>query len=807
LVTGGDAFARTVFSEERRGYWAGAVTLVLEKHGVLGVELLPPSVLEDTDELNRFDAILVARLPKGVWTPALAAKIADGAVPVLVEGPLDGPCAELLGIEVVGAVEHRGWISPVTDALAKLVTRYVPTPFGEVGETIGRPHARPAELEWSVLDTSLSEEQAAAWQARGWEFDRWRVADGPELVADWTAADEAEDRFPAIVKRGALIASALSILSYLGQAHTSEPFPPGESRASPRAAGLEAILLALIDQMHASRGSTRARVLPWPAGGRWVRNVRHDYDRPLSGEQTQRVVERHAQSGSSVTWYWRARHAGDEGLGSVVAAEGHELALHTERTWDGAEREREVIERASGGTLVGTSAHGSPDCSRFQGAPNVLWADRQGLLYTELLQHRHLHPHRFAFLGRDGTVRPLRVICLPHHESLDRSTTSTETFVEDINRALPTWIACGGLCQVMNHPDLNQDELFQHLDSMPSEGRLDWTARQAVEWWLRTHVSGELAMRALGRGRFALEARQQVDGLVIELLEPDGTRTEQALDLEPGRRVVVSSSEVIADWDSASRVFGDAIRAHHAARGRNASTPSVVATIRTNTELVPKRADNVVRLLTQMTGGDLSGLRVLELGSGFGALATYLAWARGPAELVATDIQPDFVETGRLAAERLGLDDRLSFVTADMRQLSSCVGEETFDVLIANNSFIYLPTAPDVAEALAEFHRVLRPGGRVLFYHANKWRRTEPFTGDPLVHLLPPRIARPAARIFGWRHNHGRVRLISPPELRRRLRRAGFDDVRIVGIGDKRRTDGARRYFANFYALSARRSA
>jgi len=262
----------------------------------------------------------------------------------------------------------------------------------------------------------------------------------------------------------------------------------------------------------------------------------------------------------------------------------------------------------------------------------------------------------------------------------------------------------------------------------------------------------------------------------------------------------------MSGWEAISEPFADAIRDYHVSRGKPRDTPSISATVRTNTELVPKRGDNLIRLLREMTGTDLVDRRVLELGCGFGALATYLAWSAGPSRLVATDLRGDFVETASRCVGQIGLDDRLRFVEADMRDLRTSLGHDRFDVVIANNSFIYLPTAADVDRALSELHEVLEPGGIALFYHANKWRWREPFTKSPVVHLLPPPLADAATRAFGWKHSHGRVRLLSPLELRRRLRRAGFHNVRIVGFGDGRHAEGPKRFLGTFYALSARRS-
>ena len=542
LITGGNVFAREVFLNEGRALWSQALPLALEKHGVLGVETAGTELLSRPDELDRFDAVLVARLPEGSWSENLALEVMDGPVPTLVEGPLPAACSGALGVEAVGAISERGWLTPHTEQLVELTSAYGANIYGEVRPAIGRPLPRPPDLEWSALDVPITKEQAEAWQAPGWDFDRWSSAGDAAVLAEWISAADRADRFPAIVRRGSLTGCSLSLFSYLGRAHTSEPFAPGENRTSPRVTGLEAILLGLVDEMHVRRSATRARIMPWPHGRKWVRHVRHDFDRALSAEATGRVLDGHARAGSAATWYWRARHAETEALTLVSAAGRHEVALHTERPWAGADAEREAIERATGVKVLGTSAHGAADCFRFQGAPNVIWAEQWGCLYTELIQHPHLHPHRFAALGPDGTVAPLGVICLPHHESFDLSTKSKETFAEAIDRALPLWIGAGGMCQIMNHPDINERELFEYLESMPDEGRLDWTAAEAASWWSRTHVREEMTLRAVGDGRFLARSRADVEGVVVEFLAPDGSRTERVLDLDAGNATVVSSA-------------------------------------------------------------------------------------------------------------------------------------------------------------------------------------------------------------------------------------------------------------------------
>jgi ubiquinone/menaquinone biosynthesis C-methylase UbiE len=249
--------------------------------------------------------------------------------------------------------------------------------------------------------------------------------------------------------------------------------------------------------------------------------------------------------------------------------------------------------------------------------------------------------------------------------------------------------------------------------------------------------------------------------------------------------------------------FAEVVAQYHAARGRSADVPAVQSTIRTNSELVPKRAQQLAALWKELDdrADGWEGARVLEAGCGFGALAAYLAVAMGPREVVGIDSRLDFVTSANRCSQELGLADRLRYVHSDMRALNR-VGDEPFDVVIANNAFIYLPSKREMLRALEEFRRVLGPGGRVVFFHANRWQLREPFTRSPIVHLLPAPVAKGLAPMTGWKHNHGRVRLVSPPQMVRMLRKAGFQAARF-GALDHGAVSHRAAYLSRFYATVA----
>jgi ubiquinone/menaquinone biosynthesis C-methylase UbiE len=265
--------------------------------------------------------------------------------------------------------------------------------------------------------------------------------------------------------------------------------------------------------------------------------------------------------------------------------------------------------------------------------------------------------------------------------------------------------------------------------------------------------------------------------------------------------MVTRPSAPAEGWERISGIFSAALIDHFVTTTGSASSETTHRTIEINTTLVPKRGDNLLRWLRDVMGLEsVAGLRMLEVGSGFGALATYLAWKGEPEHLTAVDVTDAYLAIGQRASDEAALS--VEFRKADMRDLTQ-FGDGSFDVIVVNNTFIYLTSGADAQTALGEFARVLRPGGVILFHHANKWQLRDPFTRSPFVHLLSPRLARPVSRVTGWKHSHPRVRLLSPVELRRRLERAGFSDIRFRPAG--RVSGRLRNYASRFYVMGARK--
>jgi SAM-dependent methyltransferase len=181
--------------------------------------------------------------------------------------------------------------------------------------------------------------------------------------------------------------------------------------------------------------------------------------------------------------------------------------------------------------------------------------------------------------------------------------------------------------------------------------------------------------------------------------------------------------------------------------------------------------------------------RSLEIGAGTGYFSLNLLQAGVVGEATCTDISPGMVRTLAGNAARLGL--RVRAARADAESLP--FADESFDLVLGHAVLHHLPHLP---QAFGEFHRVLRPGGRIVF--AGEPSRT----GDRLASvpkrgaialaplwraLLRTDLAPPAADSGeNGAHDHGLERLVdihafAPGDLDRLAKRAGFTDVKVRG--------------------------
>jgi SAM-dependent methyltransferase len=187
--------------------------------------------------------------------------------------------------------------------------------------------------------------------------------------------------------------------------------------------------------------------------------------------------------------------------------------------------------------------------------------------------------------------------------------------------------------------------------------------------------------------------------------------------------------------------------------------------------------------------------RSLEIGAGTGYFSLNLLQAGVVGEATCTDISPGMVSTLGRNAERLGLEVRTARADAESLPFS----DASFDLVLGHAVLHHLP---NLRRAFAEFHRVLRPGGRIAFA-GEPSRLGDRIASVPKrgAHALAPtwrRLlrARPALppggpAVAGGGNGAGQddhdlerfvdIHAFEPADLSRHARRAGFTEIEVRG--------------------------
>jgi ubiquinone/menaquinone biosynthesis C-methylase UbiE len=181
--------------------------------------------------------------------------------------------------------------------------------------------------------------------------------------------------------------------------------------------------------------------------------------------------------------------------------------------------------------------------------------------------------------------------------------------------------------------------------------------------------------------------------------------------------------------------------------------------------------------------------RSLEIGAGTGYFSLNLMQAGVVQEATCTDISPGMMSTLAGNAARLGL--KVKTARADAESLP--FADQSFDLVLGHAVLHHLP---DLERAFAEFHRVLRPGGRLVF-------AGEPSRFGDRLARIPKRSAHSLSPL--WRrlirarsasavadpgaadhHDHALEQVVDihafvPSDLVVHAKRAGFAEVKVRG--------------------------
>lgn len=170
------------------------------------------------------------------------------------------------------------------------------------------------------------------------------------------------------------------------------------------------------------------------------------------------------------------------------------------------------------------------------------------------------------------------------------------------------------------------------------------------------------------------------------------------------------------------------------------------------------------------------GARIVDVGTGAGVAAIALA-LRG-FDVVAVDVATRMLELTRERATEAGVE--IEVVEGDARHLP--LPDDSCDLVLALG---LLPWVEDTSAVLAEFKRVLRPGGAVVVSADNRWRLAEMV--DPALSAIVAPLRRrvaPAVRTVRRRAEPAiELQRQTITELRRLLEQNGFDVVSASTVG------------------------
>jgi SAM-dependent methyltransferase len=192
-----------------------------------------------------------------------------------------------------------------------------------------------------------------------------------------------------------------------------------------------------------------------------------------------------------------------------------------------------------------------------------------------------------------------------------------------------------------------------------------------------------------------------------------------------------------------------------------------------------------IRRLIPIAGNSQAMLRLLEVGTGSGAIAQFFSALKAPHfDVWAVDVADQRIVT-----------EGYQFRSYDGRTLP--FEAESFDIVISNHVIEHVGDRSRQASHVTELCRVLRPGGYIYLATPSRWQIVEPHFSLPFLSWIPRRWRDSYVRIAGKGERYD-CDLLRPVELQRLLQSSGlpYENLNIQALSELMALEHPRGIFA-----------
>ena len=224
----------------------------------------------------------------------------------------------------------------------------------------------------------------------------------------------------------------------------------------------------------------------WPKEYNSALTIRHDYDRPITEESLNSLLTFYedAHVKCSISFL---QDLAPQKITRAFNFCGHEVQLHADSfTKEQFKEAVEVVRASAASKVTGVTIHGG-DGPGFIGDYQYEWALSSGLEYAELFSVPNSPVFPILRPGENGIPAPSNLMGITRHFSLDIGTTAGDSRYTSLAQSLPIALDNGEYFILMNHPDINRQELQALVLEQNLEGVWRATQGEVSNWFKNTH--------------------------------------------------------------------------------------------------------------------------------------------------------------------------------------------------------------------------------------------------------------------------------------------------------------------------------